>query len=212
MIEAILVGAGFAFAAAVQPGPLQAYFLSSVAQRGWRASLPAGFAPLVSDGPIAAIILMVLDQVPAWFTNSLQGVGGLFLIYLAYSGLRNWQKNTLGAELEKTSAPRTLLKAATINFLNPNVYIAWSLVLGPAIMAAWNRNPEQGIAMILAFYATIVATGSVIIFFLGTTRFLGSKGQRTLILISVLLLAFIGIYQVLASLRGFALLNMTVPG
>ena len=52
MLEYVLIATGFALSAAIQPGPLQAYLLSSVAKTGWLCTLPACLAPLISDGPI----------------------------------------------------------------------------------------------------------------------------------------------------------------
>ena len=36
MLQYVVLGAGFAFAAVIQPGPLQAFLLSRVAAAGWR--------------------------------------------------------------------------------------------------------------------------------------------------------------------------------
>ena len=44
MFELMLIGGGFAFAAAVQPGPLQAFLLARVAADGWKRTLPAALA------------------------------------------------------------------------------------------------------------------------------------------------------------------------
>ena len=60
---------GFAFAAALQPGPLQAYLLASVAQRGWKRTLPAALSPLLSDGPIILVVLLVLTRLPDSFRS-----------------------------------------------------------------------------------------------------------------------------------------------
>ena len=83
MFEYFLIGGGFAFAAAIQPGPLQAFLLSSVAQRGWKRTLPAAFSPLLSDGPIALIVLLVINRLPDVMRRILQIAGGFLLLYLA---------------------------------------------------------------------------------------------------------------------------------
>ncbi len=62
MIESLLLGGGFAFAAAVQPGPLQAFLLARVTERGPASVLPAAFSPLLSDGPIAVLALLLLGS------------------------------------------------------------------------------------------------------------------------------------------------------
>ncbi len=83
MLSYLLLGSGFAFAAAIQPGPLQAYLLSSVAQRGWKRTLPAALSPLLSDGPIILIVLLILTRLPDSAARLLQAAGGLLLLYFA---------------------------------------------------------------------------------------------------------------------------------
>jgi threonine/homoserine/homoserine lactone efflux protein len=202
MLEYILIGASFAFAAAIQPGPLQAFYLSSVAQNGWKRTLPAAFAPLISDGPIAVLTLLVLTRFPEAAGRLLQAAGGVFLLYLAWRGYRQWQLQT-APERESgagDSAPRTLAQAVLVNLLNPNPYLGWSLVLGPAFLAAWGQNPAYGAALVTAFYATIVLANGIVILLFGTTRFLGPRTRRMLILVSAVLLALLGVYQLAASL------------
>ena len=200
MLEYLLLGGGFAFAAAIQPGPLQAFFLSSVAQKGWKRTLPASFAPLLSDGPIALLVLLVLNRIPETLAVLLQAAGGIFLIYLAWASYKQWRQQAMTETGANDSAPRTLLQAATVNILNPNPYLGWSLVLGPAVLAAWHQNPANAVALIIAFYATIITVMACTILLFGTTRFLGPGGRRTLILVSAVTLAAIGMYRLAASL------------
>jgi threonine/homoserine/homoserine lactone efflux protein len=60
----ILQGIGYGLAAAAQPGPFQTYLISQALIKGWRRTVPAALAPLVSDGPIIALCLLVLSQLP----------------------------------------------------------------------------------------------------------------------------------------------------
>ena len=55
MLLYLILGFALAFAAAVQPGPIQAYLVTQALSHGWRRTLPAAFSPLVSDGPIIAV-------------------------------------------------------------------------------------------------------------------------------------------------------------
>lgn len=200
MLEYILIASGFALAAAIQPGPLQAFLLSSVAQKGWKRTLPASFSPLISDGPIALLTLLVLNQIPEAMSRALQAIGGVFLIYLAWASYRQWKHQTMVDPETNNSVPRTLVQAATVNILNPNPYLGWSLVLGPAFVAAWQQSPANAVVLIIAFYATMVTVLACTILLFGTTRFLGHGGRRALILISAVTLAGLGVYQLVASL------------
>ncbi len=203
MLRYLLIGASFALAAGLQPGPLQAFFLSRVTKDGWQRTLPAAFAPLLSDGPIALVALTLLSYLPDGFRDLLQLAGGMLLLFFAWSSLRDW-KNYQEIEVEEPqSGPKTILQATLVNLLNPNSYLGWSLVLGPAVLAAWNEGPRFAVLLILSFYITMISVSMVLIILMGKTLTLRSEARRSLILVSALLLAGLGIYFI--SLAGWNL-------
>ena len=200
MLEYLILGTGLGFTAGIQPGPLQAFFLSSVAKRGWLRTLPAALAPLLSDGPIALLILFVLNRVPTAATQFLRAAGGILLLYLAWSSFRQWLHPADGTQPEDGRAPSTLLQAAAVNILNPSSYLGWSLVLGPTLLKAWRESAGNGLAFVAAFYATMILANAALIVLLGTTRFLGPRARRALILVSAIALAVLGGYQLTSGL------------
>jgi threonine/homoserine/homoserine lactone efflux protein len=201
MLEYLLLGGGFAFAAVVQPGPLQAFLLARAASEGWRRTLPAAFAPLLSDGPIAVLILTILSRVPPSLVKYLQILGGAFLLYLAHGAWKTWRRvrrtrrADAGDPLTGESGPNRFLKAAMVNWLNPNPYLGWSVFLGPAVIAGWRSSPPNGIALLIGFYATIIATMIAMIVLFAAARTLGPRVRRTLIGLSAIALACLGVYQ-----------------
>jgi len=200
MLESILIGCGFAFAAAVQPGPLQAFLLSSVSQNGWKRTLPASFSPLLSDGPIALFVLLLLNHISIAMYGILQAAGSFLLLYFAWTSYRQWKRYSVIVPDNHGLMPRTLIQAAMVNILNPNPYLGWSLILGPAFLVAWQKSLLHAFALIIAFYATMVAVLACIIFLFGTTRFLSLAGRRILILVSAIILAAMGVYQLSVSI------------
>ncbi len=202
MFSSLLLGSGLAFAAALQPGPLQAYFLSSVAQRGWRRTLPAAFAPICSDGPIVLTVLLVLTRLPVAFARLMQAAGGLLLLYFAWSAYRQWRRGPAPEIEHGKSGSRTLLEAMGINLINPNPWLGWTLVMGPALLAAWNDSPASGIAFLVSFYGVIVGTGLLLILLLGTSSLLSPRLRHSLILISAILLAALGVHRLALSILG----------
>ena len=64
MIAYLILGATYAFAAAVQPGPLQTYLIAQTLRNGWRRTLPAALSPVMSDGPVILLVLLVLTRLP----------------------------------------------------------------------------------------------------------------------------------------------------
>ena len=199
MLEYVALGIGFAFSAGVQPGPLQAFLLSRVAATGWRRTLPASLSPLLSDIPIALVVLLVLGRLPEVGQLVLRAAGGLLLIYLAWSTIRQLNRTSAPSAEARHSAPRTFLQAALVNVLNPNPYLGWALVLGPAAGAAWREQPAWAVALVVAFYGTLVLTLAAFIFLFGTARFLSPRAQRGLVWASGLCLAALGVYQLAVS-------------
>ncbi len=199
MLASLLFPAGFAFAAAIQPGPLQAYLLSSVAQRGWRRTLPAALSPLVSDGPIILIVLLVLTRLPEAAARGLRLAGGLLLLYFAWTSYRQWRRGPVLETNGAQAAPRTLIEAAGVNVLNPNPWLGWSLVMGPALLAAWQQGPAVGIGFLVVFYGILIGMTAAIILLFGATSLLSPRLRHTLILVSAVLLAALGLYQIVAS-------------
>ncbi len=191
----VLQGIGFGFAAAAQPGPLQTYIISQALTKGWRRSLPAAFAPLVSDGPIIALCLLVLTRVPDWFQRFLYLAGGLFVLYLAYGAFQTWRKFEADLVIDETGTQQSIFKAAFVNLLRPGAYIFWRLVTGPILVAGWREAPAIGVAFLLGFYVTFVLSLMSIIVVFGAMRNLGEKIRRALVGISAVALLGFGLYQ-----------------
>jgi threonine/homoserine/homoserine lactone efflux protein len=198
LLEYLLLGGGFAFAAAVQPGPLQAYLFTRTAEQGWRRTLPASLSPLISDGPIALLVLLVLRRLPAGAGPVLQLAGGVLLLYLAGSAYRDWRAGPADTAPERAAVRRTLLQAAAVNLLNPNPYLGWSLVLGPAVLRAWREAPANAFALLSAFYGTMVVSLALTVLLFGTSRLLGPRGRRALVLASIVALTALGVSQIVS--------------
>ncbi len=200
MLEYIVIGGGFAFAAAVQPGPLQAFLLSRVAADGWRRTLPAAVAPLISDGPIALLVLTLLHNVARGFESVLKGMGGVVFLYFAVKTFVEWRRMRLGTTQTTQSSPRTLLQAVVVNLLNPGPYLGWSLILGPMMLEAWAESPAHAVALVVSFYSVMLFSLAVFIVLVGTTSVLGPRGRQGLLLASSFALAAIAVYSLWSSL------------
>lgn len=196
----LILGGGIGLSAALQPGPLQAFYFAKVAEQGWKRTLPAALAPLISDGPIILVSLLLLRRVPEHFQTWLQLGGGFLLLYYAWSTFRSWQTPPEENHARSSSAPKTVLQAALINLLNPNPYLGWSLVMGPALLSAWSEQPVYLVGLLLTFYALLIGISLLIITLLGTTNLLVEKKKQGLLLISSLVLAGLGLYTLTTSL------------
>jgi threonine/homoserine/homoserine lactone efflux protein len=206
MLAYLISGITYGFAAAVSPGPLSMYLVSQAVGKGWRKAMPVAFSPLITDGPIAVLVLAVLSRVPPGLVSYLRVLGGALILYLAYEAWKSF-RDISSDDPETAAAPNSLLKAVFINWLNPNVYIGWSVILGPIVLSGWHKAPANGVATIAGFYATIVAVMMAMVLLFAAAKSLGPRVRRNLIGISALALAVWGVYQLW---RGISVLTAAV--
>jgi threonine/homoserine/homoserine lactone efflux protein len=181
--------------AAAQPGPLQAYLLSQTMKNGWRRTLPAAFAPLISDIPIVFLVLLVLTRTPDWSLQLLRIVGGIFLLYLAYGAYKSYRTAVTAAPPPLESTQQGMLKAALMNFLSPNPYIFWATIAGPILIAGWKQSPSSGLSFVLGFYLTLVGGFAAFITLFALTKRMDARVSRLLSGLSALALLFFALYQ-----------------
>jgi threonine/homoserine/homoserine lactone efflux protein len=201
MTAYIIFGLTYGFIAGVQPGPFQTYIISQTLKRGWKHTLPASLAPVISDGPIFILAVFILSTIPEDFLYVIRIFGGIFLIYLAFNTYRSWKSFNPNQKLEVVSKNRTLLNAVFVNLLNPNPYLGWSLIMGPLFLEGWNTMPIYGISLIVSFYITLVLFIAITIFVFAFTRILGPKVSKTLLGLSSIALLGFGLYQLFVGIK-----------
>lgn len=202
MTAYLVFSATFGIAAAVMPGPFLAFVISHSLAHGWRRSAPAAFAPLVTDGPIAVVALVLLSQVPPALVQGLRLAGGVFVLYLAFEAFKAYRR--FDPEAPPTAAAAAgLWRAAAVNALSPGPYLGWSLVLGPLFLEGWAKSPASGLAVVLGFYAAMVTALLAMILLFSAARGLGGRVNRALVGISSLGLAGFGLYQLWLGAQAF---------
>jgi threonine/homoserine/homoserine lactone efflux protein len=202
LVVYLILGITFGFAAAIQPGPFQTFLISRTLQQGWRHTLPAAFAPLLSDLPVVALALLILTRLPVWIENFLHLAGGLFVIYLAWGAYRSFKTYNSQQTVPTQSRSQNFFKAVFVNLLNPNPYLEWSLVMGPLLLKGWREAHASGIALIVGFYAAVVITCSAIILMFAGIGKAVPKINRILIGISAAALLCFGVYQLWLGANG----------
>ncbi len=195
-------GAVYGFAAAVQPGPFLAYLISLTLSNGWRRALPAVSAPLLSDGPVIALVLIVLSRVPLWWIRMLRFAGGVFILYLAFCALRSRRGNGTSAQ-SAHPCRQSVFRAALLNLLNPAPYVYWGLVGGPLLLSGWREAPVIGIGFLVGFYGAMVAGMSGIVLLCACVGRRHDKLNRLLSGGSGVALAGFGLYQIVLGIMSW---------
>ena len=197
MLVTIFQGIGYGFTGAVQPGPFQTYLISQSLQRGWRRTLYAALAPLISDGPIIVLAVSVLTRLPMAWERVLHTVGGAFVLTLAWGAFRSWRDFDLADPVADSGvAGQGILKAALMNVLSPGPYLFWGLVTGPILLAAWRESPLRAAGFLVGFYGTMVTSLAALIVLFSTARRLGPRVTRAMVGMSAVTLTCFGVFQI----------------
>jgi len=199
-----LQGATLALSATIMPGPFQAYLLSQALKNGWKRTLPAALAPLVTDGPIIALVLFLLTQTPQRFLDILRILGGLFILYLARGIFLNLKTPAPIMKPSDDAARKSLFNAIIMNALNPNPYIFWGVVAGPILLSGWRESTGLGISFVIGFYGTFVCSLASLIIVFATAGRVNPQINRLLSLLTCVALLLFGLYQSVTGLMAVA--------
>ena len=199
-VQGLLLG----FPASAQPGPFQAYLLSQVSRNGWRRTLPAALAPLLSDGPIILLVLLFLTQLPPQALNVIQVVGGVFILYLAWGAVQAFRTavdttNPIPPDADAL-VNQSIWKAALMNFLNPNPFVFWGTVGGIILLEAWAISVWHAVAFLVGLYGTLIGGFAFFIVLFGTVGRLDPRINRGLSLVSAVALVLFGLWQLWSGL------------
>ncbi len=186
LLEAAMLG----LSAALLPGALQAFFFAQAVRLGTRRALFLAFTPLLSDGPLVLVSLLLLSQVPAGWLRALRVLGGLYLLYLAWQVAKSPPQPT---EEKAAGRIRTLMQAVTVNWLNPNPYIFWATVLGPRTLEGWKQHPLWGLGFIATFYLLLVAGNMGLLALFGRMHGLPLQWRHRFLRLAAVLLALLGV-------------------
>ena len=189
----------FGLYAAVLPGPMQAFIISQIFKIGWRRALKLAFIPLFSDGPIMLTLLLILSQLPFWFISGLRIAGGIYILYLAWDAYRTSKINNSseGLPITEKNSKNSFFKGVGMNLLNPNVYIFWSTIGVPNILAGWLESPLQGLSFLIGMYGTMIPAVMVWIAAFGRVNLLKPEIRKVIAALIAVLLLFIAVNMVI---------------
>jgi len=202
----LLQGVMLALPTVLTPSPFRIYLITEVLQHGFRRTLPAIFAPAITDGPIILLVLLILSRMPQWMLDALRFGGGLYLLYLATNVVRLLRRTTVPTLRASggQSARQSLGRAVVVNALNPNPYIFWTVVAGPILMLGLAQSLATGLAFLLGFYGVFFVGVTIVIWLFSAAGRINPAANRLLLGVSALGLALIGLMQIWGGARALA--------
>lgn len=157
-----LTGATLGLAGALSPGPLQTLVCAQTLVHGPREGARVAMAPLFTDLPVMIGCLTALEALARfnWLMGLISLAGGLVVLRFGWGSLTSGP-----LKLSAENAPaRSWRKGVATNFLNPNMWIFWSTVGGPTLMAAINSSTLTAAGFLGGFYVSLIGTFAALAF------------------------------------------------
>ena len=191
----LLLGLTLGLSAGITPGPLLTLVITASLRRGLAGGLLVALAPFVSDAPIIALSLLLLDRLPPWAMTAVTVVGGLVVIALGVDALRAAHRAELPGQADAgEAAGNELWKGTLVNLLNPHPYIFWATVGGPTLLAGWQERPAYGAAFLGGFYVLLVGSEVVIAWLVARrSQALSPRGYRIVLTILGVAMVVLGV-------------------
>lgn len=193
VLTSLALGAGIGFFAGISPGPVLTLVVSETLRGGWRRGAAVATGPLLADGPIIAVALLVITRVPPGFVPTISVIGGLFLLYLAVTTGLNSRQARIPRE-QSARASGGLLTGLLARALGPNPYLFWFLVGVPVILQEERASGWSALAFLLGYYSTIVGSNVGLALALHRwLRLLSDRAYRALLLLCSAIMAVYGL-------------------
>jgi threonine/homoserine/homoserine lactone efflux protein len=150
------------------PGPLLTLVITQTLRHGAREGMKTALAPLITDGPIIVLLLLFLDRIAAIrpLLGAIAVAGVVFLLYLAWE---SWNAPPPSAT-ETAQPPRSLVRGALVNFLNPSPYLFWLTAGTPMLVKAWRHSAVAAALFIAVFFVCLVGSKILLALLLARSR------------------------------------------
>jgi threonine/homoserine/homoserine lactone efflux protein len=138
----------------VSPGTGVLYTLAAGLSRGRRASVVAAFGCTLGIVPHTAAAIMglaALLHASALAFQTLKYLGVAYLLYMAWTALRERGALTVEQDAGTRSAPQVIISAILINILNPKLSIFFLAFL-PQFVSAGERHPLSRMVVLSAIF------------------------------------------------------------
>jgi threonine/homoserine/homoserine lactone efflux protein len=171
VFESTLAAAAFGLSGGLSPGPLLALVVAETLARGRKAGFAVAAAPLLTDGPIIAVAVLLLGRIessqPALGIVNL--AGGALLASYGIAGLRS-AGDTVDEVVAETRIWGSLGKGIAVNLLNPSPYLFWLAVGAPMLLEAHDAGWMAAAGFLGAFYLGLVGSKAMLALMVARSR------------------------------------------
>ena len=193
MISFIIAGTLLGLSAGFAPGPLLTLVITETLQHNTRAGIKVALAPVITDLPIIALCVFILEKLS--HLNTVLAVisvtGGIVVFLMGLQGIK-----TRGASIDLVAVKeRSLLKGIAVNALSPYPYLFWLSVGSPIMMKAYDLSLLAAVLFVGLFYLLLVGAKLFLAILTGRSKgFLSGRGYLITMKVLGLLLVIFSFY------------------
>lgn len=196
VIEFLIAAAAFGLSGGLSPGPLLTLVVAETLTRGRSAGLAVAASPLITDGPIIAVTLLLLGRIES--SEAALGIlsiaGGLLLGSYGVAGLGG-----VSVDADEVATGRgvwnSLGKGVSVNLLNPSPYLFWLTIGTPMLLHARQSSLAAAIGFLVVFYLGLVGSKAILAVLVARSR--SVLRGRAYIVIKRILATVLLVYAVL---------------
>jgi threonine/homoserine/homoserine lactone efflux protein len=196
VIEFLIAAAVFGLSGGLSPGPLLTLVVAETLARGRSAGLAVAASPLITDGPIIAVTVLLFGRIEN--SESALGIlsvaGGLLLGSYGVAGFAGAPEDADEVATDR-GVWNSLGKGVSVNLLNPSPYLFWLTIGTPMLLRARHSSLAAAIAFLVVFYLGLVGSKAVLAVLVARSR--SVLRGRAYILIKRTLAAVLLIYAFL---------------
>jgi threonine/homoserine/homoserine lactone efflux protein len=161
-------GCVFGLAGGFAPGPTTAVLVAQTVRFGFRDGLKVAIAPLLTDGPIIALSVLLVGQLAQFrpVLGVITLLGAAFLVVLAIESFRVRAVEVV----DPNPRPHSIRKGLLANLLNPHPYLFWLTIGSPTLLRAWTAGWSSAVLFLAGFYACLVGSKVVIAWLVARSR------------------------------------------
>ncbi|WP_171169466.1 LysE family transporter [Streptomyces sp. I05A-00742] len=172
-MKVLALGVALGLSAGVSPGPLLALVVSGTLRGGLGVGLRVAAVPVLTDLPVIVLSVTALSALPDRAVAAGGLAGGLFLLWLGGSTLREARTAELPRP-DDAGAPaegrRTVRQGVLVNLLSPHPWLFWLTTGSPLLVDAWRDGPGGAGGFLAGFYALLVGSKALLALVVARTR------------------------------------------
>jgi threonine/homoserine/homoserine lactone efflux protein len=190
VIAFLSAGVALGVYAGFSPGPLLALVISHSIKHGPKEGAKVAFAPMITDFPIllGSTLLLIRLSDYQWILGVVSILGGIFLLYLAYTSIK-----TRGVEVNlHEEAPYSFMKGAIVNALSPNPYVFWTTIGAPTIIKGLAVGYTAPVLFVGSFLGCLIGSKTLLAVIAGksTHLLMGRPYLYIMRVLGIVLLAY----------------------